>query len=56
MRILLTEDERKVASFIARSLRENSYAVDIAENGEECLRLADATTYDAILLDIRLPG
>ena len=56
MRILLTEDERKVASFIARSLRENSYAVDIAENGEECLRLADATIYDAILLDIRLPG
>jgi len=56
MRILLTEDERKVASFIARALRENSYAVDIAESGEECLRLADATTYDAILLDIRLPG
>ena len=37
MRILLVEDERKVASFIARALRENSYAVDIAENGEKAL-------------------
>jgi len=35
MRILLVEDERKVASFIARALRENSYAVDVAETGEK---------------------
>jgi DNA-binding response OmpR family regulator len=56
MRILLIEDERKVASFIARALRENSYAVDIAETGEEGLRLSDEIIYDAILLDIRLPG
>jgi DNA-binding response OmpR family regulator len=56
MRILLIEDERKVASFIARALRENSYAVDIAETGEEGLRLTDATAYDAVLLDVRLPG
>ena len=56
MRILLVEDERKVASFIARALRENSYAVDIAENGEKALELNTDVTYDAILLDVRLPG
>ncbi len=56
MRILLVEDEKKVASFIARALRENAYAVDIAENGEKALELSIDTTYDAILLDVRLPG
>jgi DNA-binding response OmpR family regulator len=56
MRILLVEDERKVASFIARALRENAYAVDIAENGEKALELSTDVTYDAILLDVRLPG
>jgi DNA-binding response OmpR family regulator len=56
MRILLVEDERKVASFIARALRENSYAVDVAETGEKALELATDVAYDAILLDVRLPG
>jgi DNA-binding response OmpR family regulator len=56
MRILLVEDEKKVASFIARALRENAYAVDIAENGEKALELSMDITYDAILLDVRLPG
>jgi two-component system OmpR family response regulator len=56
MRILLVEDERKVANFIARALRENSYAVDVAETGEKALELGTDTTYDAILLDVRLPG
>jgi DNA-binding response OmpR family regulator len=56
MRILLVEDERKVASFVARALRENSYAVDVAETGEKALELAIDVTYDAILLDVRLPG
>src|SRR5258707_430846 len=56
MRILLVEDERKVASFIARALRENSYAVDVAETGEKALPLATDVTFDAILLDVRLPG
>ncbi len=56
MRILLVEDERKVASFIARSLRENAYAVDVAETGERALDLASGTSYDVILLDLRLPG
>jgi two-component system, OmpR family, copper resistance phosphate regulon response regulator CusR len=56
MRLLLVEDERKVASFIARALRENSYAVDTVENGEKALELGTDVTYDAILLDVRLPG
>jgi DNA-binding response OmpR family regulator len=56
MRILLIEDERKVASFIARALRENSYAVDVAETGEKGLEQATDVTYDAILLDVRLPA
>jgi DNA-binding response OmpR family regulator len=56
MRILLVEDERKVASFIARALRENTYAVDIAESGEKALEFGTDVIYDAILLDVRLPG
>ncbi len=56
MRLLLVEDERKVASFIARALRENSYAVDTVGNGEKALELGTDVTYDAILLDVRLPG
>ena len=55
MRILLVEDERKVASFVARALREKAYAVDVAETGEEGLEMASSAPYDAILLDIRLP-
>jgi DNA-binding response OmpR family regulator len=56
MRILLVEDERKVASFIARALRENTYAVDVAETGEKALEFGTDVHYDAILLDVRLPG
>lgn len=56
MRVLLVEDEGRVASFTARTLRENAYAVDVAETGEAGLEMARANSYDAILLDIRLPG
>jgi DNA-binding response OmpR family regulator len=55
MHLLLVEDERKVASFIARSLRENAHTVDVADTGEKGLNLGSRTSYDAILLDIRLP-
>src|SRR5437870_13803171 len=55
MRILLVEDERKVASFIARALRENTYAVDVAESGQKALEPGADVPYDAILLDVRLP-
>src|SRR5438874_4987196 len=55
MHLLLIEDERKVASFIARSLRENGYTVDVSETGEKGLEMASRINYDAILLDLRLP-
>ncbi len=55
MRLLLVEDERKVASFIARSLRENSYTVDLVESGEKALEMVGQAPYDLILLDVRLP-
>lgn len=56
MRILLVEDERKVANFIERTLRENTYAVDVVYTGEKARELSKNTNYDAILLDVRLPG
>ncbi len=56
MRFLLVEDEKKVASFVARSLRENQYNVDIAETGEKALEMIFSATYDLVLLDVRLPN
>jgi DNA-binding response OmpR family regulator len=56
MRILLVEDESRIASVVSRALRENSYTVDLAETGEKALEMAAQTPYDAILLDIRIPG
>jgi DNA-binding response OmpR family regulator len=56
MRVLVVEDERRLSSFISRALRENAYAVDVAENGIQALEMASFNSYDGILLDIRLPG
>jgi len=56
MKILLVEDEKKVASFIQRGLKEEKYAVDVAYDGNEGLYLADINEYDLIILDIMLPG
>jgi DNA-binding response OmpR family regulator len=56
MRILVVEDERRVASFISRALRENAYAVDVVNTGERALDAAADGRYDGILLDVRLPG
>jgi heavy metal response regulator len=55
MRILIVEDERKVASFIRKGLREEGYAVDVAEDGEKGDLLAASNDYDLILLDVLLP-
>ena len=55
MRILVVEDEKKVATFIKKGLEEENYAVDIAYDGEEGLALAQMNEYDVILLDIMLP-
>jgi two-component system copper resistance phosphate regulon response regulator CusR len=56
MRILVVEDERRMASVVSRALRENAYEVDLAETGQRALDLARQNSYDTILLDIRLPG
>ncbi|PYX83445.1 MAG: DNA-binding response regulator [Acidobacteria bacterium] len=56
MRVLIVEDELRMAENIARSLREGaSYAVDIATDGEEGLYMAQSEPYDAVLLDLMLP-
>jgi two-component system copper resistance phosphate regulon response regulator CusR len=56
MRILVIEDEEKVASFIQKGLEQSAYAVDVAPTGEEGLELSRANRYHAIILDIMLPG
>ena len=56
MRVLVVEDEAKLAELIARGLREEGYATDIASNGEDALWMAKSAAYDAILLDVMLPG
>jgi two-component system copper resistance phosphate regulon response regulator CusR len=56
VRVLVVEDERKVASFVARSLQEEGFAVDVAHDGREGLERALGTDYDAIVLDVMLPG
>jgi DNA-binding response OmpR family regulator len=55
MRILIIEDERKVASFIKKGLEEEYYAADIASDGKEGLKLAENEEYDLIIMDIMLP-
>jgi two-component system copper resistance phosphate regulon response regulator CusR len=55
MRILVVEDDRKVAGFIEMGLREEGYAVDVAKDGDEAIVLAHVNDYDAILLDLMLP-
>lgn len=56
MRILLIEDEEKTSSYIQRALRELGFTVDIAIDGLEGLHLAIECDYDAIILDVMLPG
>lgn len=55
MRILLAEDDSRVASFVARGLREQTYAVDVATDGEQAAWLASVNDYDLIVLDVMLP-
>lgn len=56
MRILVAEDEAKIAQFIRKGLKEEGYAVDVAPDGDEALQLALHEDYDAVVLDIMLPG
>ncbi len=55
MRLLVIEDEKKVASFIKKGLEEETYVVDVAYDGEEGLLLAQQGEYDLIILDLMLP-
>lgn len=55
MRILIVEDEKKVASFIKKGLEEEYFSVDVAYNGKEGLELATKEEYDLLLLDIMIP-
>lgn len=55
MKILVVEDDRKVAGFIEMGLREEGYAVDVAPDGEEATTLGHVNEYDAIVLDLMLP-
>jgi two-component system, OmpR family, response regulator len=56
MRILVVEDELKMAALIRRGLREEGMSVDVTERGEDALWMAGSTEYDAIVLDVMLPG
>ncbi len=56
MRALVVEDHLKLAALIRRGLAEEGWAVDVAPNGTEALIRAGATEYDAIVLDVMLPG
>jgi two-component system copper resistance phosphate regulon response regulator CusR len=55
VRILLVEDESRVAGFIAKGLREQAYAVDIASDGDQALYQAAVNQYDIVILDVMLP-
>jgi DNA-binding response OmpR family regulator len=55
MQILIVEDEKKIANFLRRGLLEESYSVDVANDGEEALYKISINEYDLILLDILLP-
>jgi DNA-binding response OmpR family regulator len=56
MRVLVVEDEKKTASFIRKALQAEGFAVDVCHNGDEALTAPRATPYDAVVLDIMLPG
>lgn len=55
MRVLVVEDDEKIASFIVNGLKQNGFAVDQVGDGEAARSLSDAVTYDAVILDIMLP-
>src|SRR5262245_42853033 len=56
MRVLIVEDDAKMAGLIRRGLEREGFAVDVAGDGEESLWKAEAVSYDAIVLDLMLPG
>jgi two-component system, OmpR family, response regulator len=56
MRVLVVDDEPKLSALVARALREEGHAADVAAHGNDALWMAQAAPYDAIVLDVMLPG
>ncbi len=56
MKVLVVEDELKMASLLLRGFRSNGHAADVTRTGEDAVWMAAATRYDAIVLDVMLPG
>ena len=56
MRLLVVEDEKKTASFVRKALQAEGFAVDVCHNGDDALAAAATTPFDAVVLDIMLPG
>jgi DNA-binding response OmpR family regulator len=56
MRLLLVEDDARIARFVAKGLREQAYAVDVSSTGEDALYQAAVNTYDLVILDVMIPA
>jgi two-component system OmpR family response regulator len=56
LRVLVVDDEPKLAALLARGLREEGHAADVASHGDEAIWMAQAVPFDAIVLDVMLPG
>src|SRR5437763_12893606 len=56
MRVLVVEDDPKLAALLGRGLREEGVATDLTSCGEDALWMAGSTDYDALVLDVMLPG
>lgn len=56
MRVLLVEDDARIARFVAKGLREQAYAVDVTTDGKDALYKASINDYDAVILDVMIPG
>src|SRR5437763_12319957 len=56
MRVLLVKDDPRIARFVSQALREQSYAVDLTADGEDALYKASINDYDAVILDVMIPG
>ncbi len=56
MRLLLVEDDARIARFVAKGLREQAYAVDVAATGDDALYQAAVNSYDLVILDVMIPG
>ena len=56
VKVLVVEDEKKIASFIRKGLEERGFVVDVSDRGDEAYTMATTRSYDALVLDIMLPG